>query len=756
MSTSSSKLSKKRQLNPKINTNLKVVTFYTNHTTAHSSHKNTLVMNSQQEKYNKRIKNKYSLSHSKIKLEKNNSHQNNKKLDNKTGNMFMKYAVFDKFIKIKEHSYNKEKRISSRNRNTGRNKNLINNILDKMDKDNTKNNNNNKKNENSIIILNSKSRKFSENLKISNLTKKLFLKRNSCDYSMKEREKDNKNEKNAVNFNAKKYNLTRTRYNNSKEKKTVKKKVIFRNPNQKLQSSYLKSFIYICSSNTNRSDKSNDYYTKNDTYNGRTERTKSNSRNKNSINKTVYSKKKVKDSFKLINLKGSPYHNKNKNKYSINHNPLKNLILKNTKYEKSNEISKSKNKKAKSVNKNTSSKSINNKIIKVNCLSNKESPRKRDIKFNKINIKNNIKKIVIKRKNNNKNINNKILNEIKSMKNIKLNNNFKNKKIDKDIIKKNKCKKLNNNIKNKSIISLGKKESFVDMIENYTKTINIIEKNNERETKINNIKINEFNVKKPKEENMKFTILKNRYEDEENQEGEEINKSRIIIGNIEGYKDILEDDKNSDFLQKDNSINVLESNTLDNNSISRKKNKKILLNFNLLEEKDDKEKNKLNNFDGLEIKNNNNMNTNGFILNDSEIKSILNYVEGDNDINDLSTTILKDNTKYKNNLLLPYHVNTISFVKKFNHKTRKYSFTENENHNNILLVIKKKLSILKNQDRNKNNNINDKKSFRALKSEEIFKYMTKFKINIPIQKNNVVQKTCNLYIEGNDKKCVIF
>jgi hypothetical protein len=425
--------------------------------------------------------------------------------------------------------------------------------------------------------------------------------------------------------------------------------------------------------------------------------------------------------------------------------------LKNTKYEKSNEISKSKNKKAKSVNKNTSSKSINNKIIKVNCLSNKESPRKRDIKFNKINIKNNIKKIVIKRKNNNKNINNKILNEIKSMKNLKLNNNFKNKKIDKDIIKKNKCKKLNNNIKNKSIISLGKKESFLDMIENYTKTINIIEKNNERETKINNIKINEFNVKKPKEENMKFTTLKNRYEDEENQEGEEINKSRIIIGTIEGYKDILEDDKNSDFLQKDNSINVLESNTLDNNSISRKKNKKILLNFNSLESKDYKEE---NNFDGLEI--NSNINNNGFILNDSEIKSILNYVEGDNDINDLSTTILKNNTKYNNNILLPYHINTISFVKKLNAKTKKYSFTENFNHNNILLVIKKKISIFKNQDKINNNNKNNIKSLRALKSEAIFKYMTKIKINIPIQKNNVVQKACSLYIEGNDKKCIIF
>ena len=143
-------------------------------------------------------------------------------------------------------------------------------------------------------------------------------------------------------------------------------------------------------------------------------------------------------------------------------------------------------------------------------------------------------------------------------------------------------------------------------------------------------------------------------------------------------------------------------------------------------------------------------------MNDSEIKSILNYVEGDNDINDLSTTILKNNTKYNNNMLLPYHVNTISFVKKFNAKTKKYSFTENFNHNNILLVIKKKISIFKNQDKINNNNKNDIKSLRALKSEAIFKYMTKIKINIPIQKNNVVQKACSLYIEGNDKKCIIF
>ena len=748
MSTSSSKRSNKKQLNPEIN-NLIKATFYTNHTTAHSSHKNTLVMNSNQEKINKNIKGQYSSRNPRMKIEKYNSHQNNKIFDAKNRNRLINYVMINKFIKIKEHSYNKEKR------KTSKNKNIINNITN--NKNNLHSKNNNKSKENSVIILNSKPRKFSENLKISKLTKEQFMKRKtSSNNQMKEIGKDNKNGKNEVNCNKKKYNLTRTRYNNNSKEK---KRIIFRNSNSKLQASSLKNFINICTSNTNRSDNSNQYYTKNNnTYNGKTNRTKSNSSNKYCINKTVYNKKKVEDSFKLINFKSSHHNNKNRKKNTSNNNHLMNLILKYKKNEINKGIIKPKNKKAKSVNKDESSKANNNKIIKANYLFNEELPRKTNIKFNRINIKNNIKKIIVKKINNNKNFNNEILMGVKSMKNIKLSNNCKNKRIDKDINQKNKNKRINNNINNNniinnnSIISLGKKGSFIDMIENYTKTINIKEKNNERETKINNIKINEFNVKKPKEENMKFTILKNRYEDEENQEGEEINKSRVIIGTIEGYKDILEDDKNSDFFQKDNFVNVLESNTLDNNNnISRKKNKKILLNFNSLESKDYKEE---NNFDGLEI--NSNINNNGFILNDSEIKSILNYVEGDNDINDLSTTILKNNTKYNNNILLPYHVNTISFVKKLNAKTKKYSFTENFNHNNILLVIKKKISIFKNQDKINNNNKNNIKSLRALKSEAIFKYMTKIKINIPIQKNNVVQKACSLYIEGNDKKCIIF
>ena len=44
MSSSSSRISIKRQLNPKIN-NLKITPFYTNNTTANSSKKNTLIIN---------------------------------------------------------------------------------------------------------------------------------------------------------------------------------------------------------------------------------------------------------------------------------------------------------------------------------------------------------------------------------------------------------------------------------------------------------------------------------------------------------------------------------------------------------------------------------------------------------------------------------------------------------------------------------------------------------------------------------------
>ena len=81
-----------------------------------------------------------------------------------------------------------------------------------------------------------------------------------------------------------------------------------------------------------------------------------------------------------------------------------------------------------------------------------------------------------------------------------------------------------------------------------------MEKDDDKETDINYIKINEFNVKKPKEMNLKYTILKNGIQTEKSME--EISESKIIIGNIEGYKDIIESDKlNNNLIQKDKFFN---------------------------------------------------------------------------------------------------------------------------------------------------------------------------------------------------------
>lgn len=61
---------------------------------------------------------------------------------------------------------------------------------------------------------------------------------------------------------------------------------------------------------------------------------------------------------------------------------------------------------------------------------------------------------------------------------------------------------------------------------------------NEQNNKINGVKTNNFDVKKPNEENLKFTIMK----DEKESDISFSHASKIVIGNIEGYKDIIETD----------------------------------------------------------------------------------------------------------------------------------------------------------------------------------------------------------------------
>jgi hypothetical protein len=65
---------------------------------------------------------------------------------------------------------------------------------------------------------------------------------------------------------------------------------------------------------------------------------------------------------------------------------------------------------------------------------------------------------------------------------------------------------------------------------------------NEQINKINGVRINDFSIKKPKEENLKFTFMKNEKESEVSCS----HPSKIIIGNIDGYKDIIETDKKNE------------------------------------------------------------------------------------------------------------------------------------------------------------------------------------------------------------------
>jgi hypothetical protein len=62
---------------------------------------------------------------------------------------------------------------------------------------------------------------------------------------------------------------------------------------------------------------------------------------------------------------------------------------------------------------------------------------------------------------------------------------------------------------------------------------------------VNEIKINNFDVNKPNEQNMKYTMFKEFIEEENENDSHlnETNISKIIIGEIDGYKDIIEKDK---------------------------------------------------------------------------------------------------------------------------------------------------------------------------------------------------------------------
>ena len=86
------------------------------------------------------------------------------------------------------------------------------------------------------------------------------------------------------------------------------------------------------------------------------------------------------------------------------------------------------------------------------------------------------------------------------------------------------------------------KKKNVKMIKKFNdNTFKIFElmKENDGEEKINGVKINNFDINKPKDENLKFTFAK----DDKQSDLSVSRASKVIIGKIEGYRDIIETDK---------------------------------------------------------------------------------------------------------------------------------------------------------------------------------------------------------------------
>ena len=786
MSTSNKKFENKKMTKNK--SNLIITPFFSCQTTANTTNKNTIIVNSRNENinyfdysdkenssrnFNNRNDNKgINIKSKKLYLNKNSPRGRNSPL---------KHFVKNNLVKTNENSYNKDNNLCNKSNdfnsyssNYNIKKNIKINDLKHKNKsgfiliDQIINNNNHSPSTKSIFKLRNKQIILSEE------RKKPFSK----DKDIKLKKLDN----NILNNNKKSNVLSSEKQKNNFN--NINKKTVSRNFNLKISSSV----------KINNSNKVNSI---------------SNSINKTQIDKNIYFKKKVEDSSKIINTKkiinlNRKYNMPNQINHSSNHNYLVNLLLEDKKNDKNNNIKLynminkkniknleintkssfiSKYSDILSITSNANNNNLNKKIIpkpaitknKNNIYSSKESPVKdMSAKFN-MNLHNtdNIKKINMKKE---KNKNNK-LKKYKSMENKSKeksidNNKYKSsdkiksrKKIKKPCLNKMNEKQINKNSKTSNNSILTNKDSFDFLLETITKS--------KKKENINDIKINNFSIKKPREENMKFTLLKNKDENEETTQ--EINKSKIIIGNIEGYKDIIESDKINKLLNNENTL--FGHNTIDNNlnEESKKRNKLLLLNFKNMEITDKNENTK----EGFEICNLNNINKNSF-TNDSDIKCFLNCMESDYEFEDMSTTILKKNQMWNNNgrYLLPYHVNKISFIKVYDDNSNNFIINENINNDKVLLADINNISIIKKNKNNKNNekiDINEmyfKQKDMLINNIQLFDNKNNSKkkkidnINIIYDKNkenknimnysNKIQNSYNFCIEGNDKKCLIF
>ena len=261
---------------------------------------------------------------------------------------------------------------------------------------------------------------------------------------------------------------------------------------------------------------------------------------------------------------------------------------------------------------------------------------------------------------------------------------------------------------------------------------------------INQIKINNYIINKPKEENMKFSSIKFKDNEEKTENASEI--SKIIIGQIEGYKDIMDLDKSKSLMELLSKVSFSYTN---NNNLNKQSIEKV-----------------------------ENINSNFFgdIINNKEINNInitnIKNVDEDYDSEDLSN-IIRNNIKsinnrskeyiykrkikfnYRNNIKTSMNTNntTISSRDKNTNQNNKKNEDEEKNvkKNRINSNILNDFQPVKIKTRSDKNNIRDKKEkvkqLNYDNNKNTLKIMNKKEIkrNLDIKKHlKTIKSTSNL------------
>ena len=237
------------------------------------------------------------------------------------------------------------------------------------------------------------------------------------------------------------------------------------------------------------------------------------------------------------------------------------------------------------------------------------------------------------------------------------------------LIEKNNDQKKTNTLENHNIkkkytsnnLILNKRKLFLTNTKTNEDSFTFCDMDSENKNIVNIIKTNEFDINKPHDKNLKYTLFKE-IEDDFN-EDKSVSNSKIrdvIIGKIDAYKDIVESDKLNKIYYSQKSKNFFGQSNL-------KSNKKFI---------------NLNNPPQNKIITNK-IDNNTLIL-DSNPSNEIEDFDLDNNYKDLCVKN-KDDTN-SNTVLLPVQVSRISCCKYFDENAEAYTYKEKIDNNVISLI----------------------------------------------------------------------